>query len=203
MRRLTALLTLTLLLTIALPALANHAEDLTVNCDGWSANFVEFNFTDHELLVTINGLEVFYAVNPPDGDFTLSGPLPEGLDGTVTLATFWRHLQVNLDGPTVTAELDCTPDETTTTTGQETTTTVPQTTTTVQECAPGQIHQPPLCLDPTTTTVPTSADTTAPVTAETLPFTGPGNTTPYLALAGSLALILGLVFLMFDKRELR
>lgn len=195
------------LLTIALPALANHAEDLTLDCEGWSANFIEFNHTDHELLVTVNGLEVFYAANPPDGDFTLSGPLPEGLDGSVTLATFWRHLQVKLDGPALTVELDCTPDETTPTTTPNATTTVQvqeTTTTTAAPCAEGLVHQPPLCVPPTTPepTVPDPTTTAPTVTqpVETLPFTGESSS--LLALLSSLFLTLGLVISMFVRKEL-
>lgn len=68
------------------------------------------------------------------------------------------------------------PEVTTTTTEQTTTTFTEQTTTTAAPCAPGQIHQPPLCVDPTTTTVPVfDTTTTAPVEVdalEELPFTG-------------------------------
>lgn len=184
MRRVTALVIIVLLFLIALPAAANHAENLTVDCEGWSVNFLEFNFTDHELLVTVNGLEVYFADNPPDGDFTLSGPLPEGIDGTVILATFWRHLQVNLEGPTVTVQLNCVED--TTTTAQVTTTAQQTTTTTAAPCPPGLIHQPPLCVAATTLTSPPATTTTTSPPAE-LPFTG----AEYAVLAIIAALFAG------------
>lgn len=206
MRRSVALTVLIIVLLIPTVALANHAEDLTLDCDGWSVQFLEFNHTDHELLITVNGIQVYFATNPPDGDFPLSGPLPEGIDGLVTLATFWRHLQGQVEGPSLTVELDCTPEVTTTTITTTTTTqTVETTTTTAAPCAPGLIHEPPLCVDPTTSTIAAPTTTTAPpaTTTDTLPFTGVNDVVyKVAALGASLSMLFGLVILMFVKREM-
>lgn len=187
MKKAGTVLLMLMLMMLARPAMANHAEDLTINCEGWSVNFLEFNHTDHELLITVNGLEVSYDDNPPDGDFVRSGPLPAGLDGSVTLATFWRHLQVQVEGPAITVQLDCTEE----TTAQVTTTTFVETTTTGAQCPPGTIHQPPLCVSPTTTIVQTTVTpTTVPPPAE-LPRTG--LPVAVIAAAGLLFLVIGSV----------
>lgn len=95
----------------------------------------------------------------------------------------------------VTTTTGCDEEQCPTTTQPETTTTVERqetTTTTAAPCAPGLIHQPPLCVDPSTTTVPaTSADTTiAPTTEplEVLPFTGVDSGMLALSALGLLAL---------------
>lgn len=80
---------------------------------------------------------------------------------------------------------------TTTTTPNETTTTgqvQETTTTTAAPCAPGLIHQPPLCVDPSTT-IPVFDTTTTVVPLEVLPFTG-ASTGP-LALSALALAVLG------------
>lgn len=94
--------------------------------------------------------------------------------------------------------------EVTTTTPNETTTTVQQqetTTTTAAPCAPGLIHQPPLCVSPNVEVSSTIVVAPAvPVTtqAEVLPFTGLSSS--MLALASSLSLASGLVLLAVRRR---
>lgn len=188
MKKAGIVLLLLVMMMLALPASANEVTDLSIDCEGWSVSFAQFNQFDHDLLITVNGLEVSFEVDPPDGAFQRSGPLPAGLDGSVTLATFWRHRQTQVEGPAITVQLDCT--ETTTTTTQVTTTTfVEQTTTTVAQCSPGTIHQPPLCVPPTTTIAQTTVPpTTTPPPAE-LPRTG--IPVAVIAAAGLLFLVIG------------
>lgn len=116
-----------------------------------------------------------------------------------------RHpeCQTTTTHQTTTTQATTTTVEETTTTQPEVTTTsfVQQTTTTAAPCAPGQIHQPPLCVDPTTTTVQTfDTTTTESVTVETLPFTGPRADLGILAIAGAAAFVLAMILLLSVRR---
>lgn len=89
------------------------------------------------------------------------------------------------------------PEVTTTTQNDSTTTTqfTEQTTTTVEQCPPGTIHQPPLCVEPTTTVQVSSTVVSLP---EQLPFTG--ALTGMLALSAFAFLLLGLSTLKLARR---
>ena len=90
---------------------------------------------------------------------------------------------------------------TTTTQGETTTTAVEETTTTTAApCAPGLIHQPPLCVDPSTTTLQTaSVVPTTPAGEETLPFTG--DWIQLVASIGGASMLGGLGLLSRSRRD--
>lgn len=193
------------ILIIAQPASANIADNLAIDCQSWSVSFRDFNANDRDLLITVNGLEVSFEADPPDGEFNRSGSAPTGLSGSVTLAIFWTHRQAQVEGPTLTVQLDC--QTTTTADVSNTTITTPEVTTTTAACPEGLIHQPPMCIPPTTPepTVPTP--TTTPITTTTiapppdsLPFTG---VDPRILALGSVGFfVIGWVILTFVKREM-